>query len=403
MAEQGMREATPPPAEKSSHDPQLKALHDSVSKLMDRLDALTKRFNDDDDRKDRRRDSRKDAEEMCDDDDDRRDARSDESEEEEEKKEEKREDRRDDDDRKDAKRRDRADKEFKEWAKEEEDEPEHKEEKDDSARGDEDKGETEAEPMASDKRKDDDDDDRKDDRRRDARSDRRDDDDDRKDDRRDDRRRDSRSDRRDDDDDHRRDSRSDDRRRDSRSDDDDRRDDRRDSRADARMDSALFRRLEELERNSKRLEALERDRMRSDEDVNRIADLQSEWSKIALAHGDRRSMQPGVGESPTAYDRRHAQFYRKFSPQWSKVNLREVPLSVLEIAAPIIRKDAMSAAYTTPASSTPMQREVKETDRTGRQISRFVGPVDAINGMMTPFMLPRMRARIIPPSQQGVF
>lgn len=373
-----MSAAPTPAGRKPTKDPQLKALTDSVKGLMDRLDALTKRFgDDDDDRKDRRRDARKDDDNEACDDDDRRDAappfkgaappfKSDE--ESEEKKEEEEEERDD---------KARGDKEFGEWAKEEEDEPEHKEEKDDSARGDEGTNETMAAPMASDKRKDGEEEEEvKDDDRKDARAD--DDDDDRKD-RRD--RRDRRDDRRDDDDDDR----------------------RRDSRSDARLDSALARRLKELERTNKRLEALERDRMRSDEEVDRIATSQQEWSKIALAHGDRRSMQPMVGESPTAYDRRHAQYYKKHSKTWAGVDLRNAELAVLKIAVPAIRADAMAAAYTAPASSTPLQREVKETDRTGRQISRFVGPVDAINGMMAPFMLPRLRARIIPPSQQGVF
>lgn len=387
-------------AEKESKDP-LTNLHDAVKAISRRLDAMmakrddAARADDDDDKRkdaarsdegddderddaarsddDERKDSRKDAaradksrDDECEDEDEkeRKDAaRSDKKRDDSSRKDAGRSDRRrddaaradDDDDRKDSRKdaaradKKRSDKDLEQWAEEETDEPNHKTDKrKDAARADWD-DDDKRDSARADKRRDDA-----------ARADEDDDDDEkeRKDAARADRRRDDAA------------------------------------RADGAALSAAL---------NDRLARLERDRMRSDEDLDRLAELQTEWGKISLAHGDRVSMQPMVGEGPNSYDRRFARRYQKHSTKWGGVDLREVPLAVLRIATPEIRKDAMSAAYQAEPSAEPMLREIKRRDRTGREISEFVGPVSAVNGMLTPFRLPRMRARIIPPSQQGHF
>ena len=281
--------------------------------------------------------------------------------------------------RKDAKRDDAEEGEEKE-----EEEKEAKGDDDDSKRSDdrrddaeeceEEKGEPEA--MASD-------DDRRKDRRKDDRRDRSDDDkrdDSRSDDRRDDRR-DARSDDRRDDS-----GRSDDDRRDSRSD-DDRKDRRDDSRADS-MIRNLRRELDDLRRS------MRRPRIMTDDELNALSEKQTEWDRVAQMHGQRAS-RPLDGERIESYDRRMAKIFQKHSKKWGDTDLASMPIEVVtKVIAPEIRADSIKAAHDPLTSSHGgMQREIIKSDRTGRKISEFVGPVDAPNGMFKPFELPPMRFR----------
>ena len=274
---------------------------------------------------------------------------------------------RDDDDKRDDARRDDEDEE------EEEKEAKGDDDKRDDADDPDDEKKSEPEPMASDddRRKD-----RKDAKRDDSgRSDRRRDDDDRRDARSDDKRDDSRSDDRRDDD------RRDDRRDDSRS--DDRRDD---SRADS-MIRSLKRELDDLRRSMRRPRAM------SDDELNALSERQTEWDRVAQMHGQRAS-RPLDGERIESYDRRMAKVFQKHSDKWKDTNLADMPIEVVtRVIAPEIRADSMKAAYKSDPSPGAMQREIIKTDRTGRRISEFIGPVDAANGMFKPFELPPMRFR----------
>jgi hypothetical protein len=163
-------------------------------------------------------------------------------------------------------------------------------------------------------------------------------------------------------------------------DDDDRRDDRRDARRDTRADSSSLRR---------RIEALERGA--TDEEIERLAEEQQLWSEPAMAHGERVS-RPMHGESLLSYVRRNARHFQRYSDKWKGVDLRQLPVAALKIAAPEIRKDAVSAAYRVEPGAEPMLREVIKPDRTGRRISEFVGPVSA---MLDQFRMPSFRVRRI--------
>ncbi|HEY4152147.1 MAG TPA: hypothetical protein VGM38_02385 [Pseudolysinimonas sp.] len=248
---------------------------------------------------------------------------------------------------KDAKRDDES---------EDEDEDEKKESKGDESRDDEDedeeedkdkkgdakKDESEPEPMASD------------DRRKDRKKDAARDDADRKDE--------------DEDDDKARD----------------------DKRGDARADSATIRALKEqvarLERSIPR-----RTRVMTDDELNAISEKQSEWDRVAQMHGLRAS-RPLDGERINSYDRRMAKQFQKHSAKWKDADLSAMPIEVVaSVISPEIRTDSISAAYRVEPSEGGMQREVRRQDRTGRWISEFVGPVNAVNGALAPFRMAPMR------------
>jgi hypothetical protein len=330
-------------------DDKITALETLVTKLAHKVDGMVSKFAMHRSDSAHRNDDRRDDDRR--DDDDKRD-----------------DDRRDDDDdkakkdaardtlfggkkRKDAKRDDddkRDDAE--ECEEEEEKEAKGDDDKRDDAEEEEEK-KSEPEPMASD-------DDRRKDRRKDAR---RDDDDDRKDARR-------------------------------RDDDDDRKDDRRDDdddRKDRRSDTA-YRNLQREFADLKR--SLHRPRM-SDDELNALAERQQEWDSVAQMHGQRAS-RPLDGERIESYDRRLAKTFQKYSEKWKSTDLSDMPISVVtKVIAPEIRADARQAAYRSDPSPGAMQREIIKTDRTGRRISEFVGPVDAANGMFKPFELPPLRFR----------
>lgn len=139
-----------------------------------------------------------------------------------------------------------------------------------------------------------------------------------------------------------------------------------------------------------RLEALERNRARSDDELNQLAERQHEWETVAQAHGER-AHRPLDGEAVITYDRRHARRFQKFSKRWKDVDLATLDPAVLKIATPEIRADAVAAAYSGEGmTATAGLREIVRMDRTGRNISEFVGPVSAT---LAPFQLPRMRVR----------
>jgi hypothetical protein len=162
--------------------------------------------------------------------------------------------------------------------------------------------------------------------------------------------------------------------------------------ADTRADRSVNRRLRDLER----------DHARSDADLNELSELQQLWGHVVSAHGDKVSIRPMIGENPLSYDRRFASRYQRFSDKWRGVNLRELPVEALRIACPEVRKDSLSRAYEAPANAEPMLREEILIDPyTGTRRIRFHGPVRAINGMIAPFALPRMRAKFLPQPQRG--
>ena len=130
----------------------------------------------------------------------------------------------------------------------------------------------------------------------------------------------------------------------------------------------------------------------SDDELNALAERQQEWDRVAQMHGERAS-RPLDGERIESYDRRLAETFKKHSPKWKGEDLSAMPIEVVsKIIAPEIRTDAVTAAYRVEPNAGGLLREVRKTDRTGRIISEFVGPVDAENGAIAPF---RMQSAVV--------
>jgi hypothetical protein len=244
--------------------------------------------------------------------------------------------------------KDDAEPESKEWKEEESEEPEHKESKgddDDDTHKDDDEGEPE--PMASD------------DRRRDKKDA-------------------SRGDKKDEFPPKEKEEKEE----------EEERGDRADARADAQI-RALRSELRDLRRSIRRPRSL------TDDEMNDLAERQQEWDRVAQMHGLRAS-RPMDGERIESYDRRMAKVFQKHSPKWKDSDLAAFPIeAVTKIIAPEIRADSAAAAYRVEPSEGAMLREVRKADRTGRIISEFVGPVNAINGALAPFRMPSARVRRI--------
>jgi hypothetical protein len=163
-------------------------------------------------------------------------------------------------------------------------------------------------------------------------------------------------------------------------------------RADARADAAirsLKKELADLRRS------IRRPRTMTDDELNNLAERQQEWDRVAQMHGQRAS-RPLDGERIESYDRRLSKMFQKHSPRWKDHDLTQMPIEVVtKVVAPDIRADAITAAYRVEPSEGAMLREVRKADRTGRIISEFVGPVNALNGALAPFRMPSARVRRI--------
>lgn len=180
-------------------------------------------------------------------------------------------------------------------------------------------------------------------------------------------------------------------RKDAKRDDEKRDDERKDKRDDSRADAihALRQRIAQLERNTRRPRSL------TDDEMNSLAERQQEWDRVAQMHGQRAS-RPLDGERIQSYDRRMAKVFQKHSSKWKDTDLAELPIEVIsKVIAPEIRADSIAAAYRVEPADGAMLREVRKSDRTGRVISEFVGPVNALNGALAPFRMPSARVRRI--------
>jgi hypothetical protein len=162
----------------------------------------------------------------------------------------------------------------------------------------------------------------------------------------------------------------DDRRKDAKKDDDDDR---------ARKDSTDIRR---------RLDRLERSRVRSDAELNALADAQQEWDRVAQQFGER-AHRPLDGETLNTYNRRHVVRFQKHSPRWKDMDFSALPAQVMQVAMPDVRADAVEAAKRGLIGQ-PELREIVRYDRTGRKISEFIGDIAVT---LAPFRLPSMRVK----------
>jgi hypothetical protein len=155
---------------------------------------------------------------------------------------------------------------------------------------------------------------------------------------------------------------------------------------DRRSDAVLRRQVSDLQRQINRMS-----RQRTDEETDALGEAQTMWSEVAQQHGERIS-RPLDGEPLDVYNRRNAKRFQKHSDKWGKVDLSTLPRDVLAIAVPEIRADSIAAARRGDPGANAVLREVQHTDRTGRIISEFVGPVSAT---LAPFRLPVMRVKRI--------
>ena len=135
-----------------------------------------------------------------------------------------------------------------------------------------------------------------------------------------------------------------------------------------RQDSALTRRLADLESRVRDL---------TDEDYAALSDAQSRADSVARAYGET-TPRPMQGESVMGYRRRLAARYQPKSKQYAGVNLRSVTdPSLFGIVEAAIYTDALTAANA--AADLPMNRlrEVTSKSAAGHTIVEFRGQTAA--------------------------
>lgn len=176
--------------------------------------------------------------------------------------------------------------------------------------------------------------------------------------------------RKDDDDDDRKDR--------ARKDDDD---DRKDSaRGDSRSDSVADLRRQLAELTSRMPVELK------DEDRKQYIAAQQQCETVAQAFGDSAGAPRWLnGETLTDYRRRLLTKYKPHSAKWKDADLSALTGAVLDNIEQQVYADAVAAARNPANVEEGMLREVHETDRTGRQITRFIGDIDAF---LQPFKQP---------------
>jgi hypothetical protein len=142
-------------------------------------------------------------------------------------------------------------------------------------------------------------------------------------------------------------------------------------------------------------------RHRRDRDELDLYEAQSQFNEAYQAVEGTKAPLPISGHSALTYRVYAAKPLQKYSETWKHVDLLKLAKStpdVFRVADTAIRADCIRiggdsrelAKYKTDGV---MQREIRRTDRTGRVISEFVGPVDAVNGMFAPFDLPPRKFR----------
>jgi hypothetical protein len=107
---------------------------------------------------------------------------------------------------------------------------------------------------------------------------------------------------------------------------------------------------------------------------------------------------PISGQSCRTYQTYCLKRLQKYSDDYKDIDLSRLPADAFKLADKTIRADAIRVGNNPQEMNRfipngALLREIKRQDRTGRWISEFVGPVDAVNGMFTPFRMPAMRAK----------
>jgi len=129
---------------------------------------------------------------------------------------------------------------------------------------------------------------------------------------------------------------------------------------------------------------------RKDEEMEKMADCQAAADSIYSAFGKSAS-RPLKGESLSRYRTRLLRGLQAYSDAYKDVNLSAIKdAKLLSIAEKQIFSDAMVAAKSPTMYADGQLHEILETDRrTGRTISKFVGPMSA---WLNQFKVPALRA-----------
>jgi hypothetical protein len=111
----------------------------------------------------------------------------------------------------------------------------------------------------------------------------------------------------------------------------------------------------------------------------RMVAVQSKAETVAQAFSDSAHAPRWVnGETEHQYRVRLLSTFKPASPAWKSVDLTKLGDSAaLDLAETTIYADAMKFAHDPATAPEGTLREVVETDRTGRKISRFVGSAGA--------------------------
>jgi hypothetical protein len=137
---------------------------------------------------------------------------------------------------------------------------------------------------------------------------------------------------------------------------------------------------------------------REQEDNNDRLQAQYDYDQCFLGVTGERAPKPVVGTSARTYRTYCLNKLKKYSANYENIDLTKLPADAFALADRQIRADALAIGANPQEMARFMpngalQREIRKTDRTGRVISEFVGPVDAPNGMFAPFAMPVRRAK----------
>jgi hypothetical protein len=106
---------------------------------------------------------------------------------------------------------------------------------------------------------------------------------------------------------------------------------------------------------------------------------QDKAQRVAQAHG-AEAPPPVVGETLTQYRTRLLTPYQPHSATWARVRLHTLAPDALSVAENAIYNDSLVFAHDPANVPEGCLREIIDTDRTGRRISRFVGHPEACWG-----------------------
>jgi hypothetical protein len=115
----------------------------------------------------------------------------------------------------------------------------------------------------------------------------------------------------------------------------------------------------------------------SDADRAQFVTVQMKADPVYQAFGDGSAPRFVSGESLTDYQRRLLTKYKGHSKHWKDVDLAKADSAVLGVAEAQIYADAMLAAAAPSSVPVGTLREIVDTDRTGRRISKFIGDAEA--------------------------